>query len=337
MADFDIFELGEVVLQSQMTLRRGWLAYKTHGTLNAKRDNGVLLPSYYGGSHIHYGPLLGQDRSLNPAKYFIIAPNLLGNGLSSSPSNTPPPFDRVRFPRVTLYDNVLCQERLVREKFGIEQLALVAGFSMGGQQAFHWGAIFPDKVKRLLPWCGSTKTSKQNFVFLEGIKAAIMADAEWRDGWYDSPPKKGLRAMARVYAGWFVSHAFYREEKYRELGASSLEDFLVAQEERRLLVDANDLLTMLDSWQQADISNNPIYSGDLKMALNAITARTVVMPCETDMYFAPADNAFEVAHIPKAELKPIASIWGHLAGSPGSNVADTAYLDRAIGELLSID
>jgi homoserine O-acetyltransferase/O-succinyltransferase len=39
--------------------------------------------------------------ALDPAKYFIVIPNMLGNGLSSSPSNTPPPYDRARFPNVT--------------------------------------------------------------------------------------------------------------------------------------------------------------------------------------------------------------------------------------------
>ena len=336
-SDFEVFDLGDFVLQSQMTLRQGHLAYKTYGTLNARRDNCVLLPSYYGGKHSNYEPLFEQGRVLGSGKYFIIAPNMLGNGLSSSPSNTPPPLDRVRFPRVSLYDNVIAQERLVREKFGIEELALVAGFSMGAQQAYHWGAIFADRVKRLLPWCGSAKTSKHNFVFLEGIKAAITADAEWKEGWYDSPPKKGLRAMARVYAGWFVSQAFYRDELYREMGAASVEDFLVAQEGRRLQGDANDFLTMLDAWQRADISDNPIYRGDFERALRSITARTLVMPCETDMYFPPADNRIEVDKIPRAEFKPIPSIWGHMAGSPGSNPVDTAFLDEAIRDLLLSD
>ncbi len=141
--------------------------------------------------------------------------------------------------------------------------------------------------------------------------------------------------MARVYAGWFVSQAFYREEAYKQMGAASVEDFLVMQEGRRLSGDANNFLAMLWSWQHADISANPIYNGDFTRALGAIKAQTIVMPSQTDLYFPPDDNALEVGHMPRAELRPISSIWGHMAGSPGVNPEDTACIDRALKELLA--
>src|SRR5262249_19540742 len=236
---------------------------------------------------------------------------------------------------VTLYDNIMCQHRLVTEQFGIERVKLVTGFSMGAQQAFHWGALFPDMVERILPWCGSAKTSRHNFVFLEGAKAAITADDAWQGGWYEQQPSKGLRAMARVYSGWVVSQAFYREELYLQTGASSLEDFLIMAEGSRLSGDANNFLAMLWSWQHADISANALYNGDFGRALGAITARAIVMPCQTDLYFPPEDNALEVRHMPHAELRPIPSLWGHMAGRPGANPADTAYVDQALKELLA--
>jgi homoserine O-acetyltransferase/O-succinyltransferase len=335
MTDYDVFALGDVVLQSGLTLRDARLAYKTHGILNRQRDNVIVMPTFYGAQHMQYAPMIGAGKALDPERYFIVIPNMFGNGLSSSPSNTPPPFDRVRFPAVTLYDNVLCQHRLLVEHFGIERVALVAGFSMGAQQAFHWGALFPDMVERILPWCGSAKTSRHNFVFLEGVKAALTADAAWQGGWYETPPTRGLRAMGRVYAGWIVSPGFYRQEAYLQMGASSLEDFLVLQEGRRLASDANNLLAMLWSWQQADISANSRYAGDLGRALGSITAKAIVMPSQTDLYFTAEDIAAEAAQMPQAEFRPIPSIWGHLAGSPGVNPQDVAYLDNALRELLS--
>jgi homoserine O-acetyltransferase len=336
MVDYDMFELGDVVLQSGLTLREARLAYRTYGTLNSRKDNVIVIPTFYGGQHMQYEPLIGPGMALDPQQYFMVIPNMFGNGLSSSPSNTPPPYDRARFPPVTLYDNVLCQQRLLTERFGIERLALVAGFSMGAQQTFHWGALFPDMVERILPWCGSAKTSPHNFVFLEGVKAALTADDAWQGGWYDTPPAKGLRALARVYAGWFVSQAFYRQGLYRHMGAASVEDFLIMQEGRRLASDANNLLAMLWSWQHGDISANPLYEGNIVRALGAIKARAVVMPSQTDLYFPPEDNAWEVSHMPHAELRPIPSLWGHMAGSPGVNPDDTRFLDAALRELLAL-
>ena len=92
------------------------------------------------------------------------------------------------------------QQRLLAEVFGIERVALVYGFSMGAQQAFHWAALFPDRVERIAPICGSAKTSADNFVFLEGFKAALTADPVWPDGGFATPPTRGFQAMGRVYA-----------------------------------------------------------------------------------------------------------------------------------------
>src|SRR5438445_2184344 len=92
----------------------------------------------------------------------------------------------------------------------------------------YWGALYPDQVERICVVCGSAKTAPHNFVFLEGLKAALTADPLWRDEWFAEKPMRGLRAFARIYAGWGLRQAFYREETCRSLRNPSLEDLLVA-------------------------------------------------------------------------------------------------------------
>lgn len=335
--DYEIFELGSVQLQSGATLRDCKLAYKTYGTLNSKKDNVIVYPTWYSGQHIENEWLIGEGMALDPKNYFIIIPNMLGNGLSSSPSNMPEPYNASRFPNVTAYDNVRIQHRLITEQFGIERVKLVTGWSMGALQTFHWGCLYPDMVERILPFCGSSKCSRHNFVFLEGVKAALTADAAWNNGWYKEKPEKGLRAMARVYAGWGFSQAFYREQlDIKTLGYSSLEDFLVAFWEGFFLPkDANNLLTMLWTWQHGDISANPQFNGNLDKALGAIKAKALVMPGQTDLYFPSEDSQYEVSKMPNAEIRPIPSIWGHFAGGPGVNPVDVKFLDKCLKELLA--
>ena len=217
MADYSIFEAGDVVLQSGLTYRNARLAYKTHGTLNAAKSNAIVYPTSFGAQHTDLEWQIGEGKALDPSKYFIVIINKFGNGLSSSPSNTPPPFDRGRYPQFTMTDNVRVQQRLMQEVFGIERVCLVYGFSMGAQQAFHWGALFPDRVERIAPICGSAKTSPHNFVFLEGVKAALIADPAWQDGWFATQPVRGFQAFGRVYAGWGLS----RPSTARRCGASS--------------------------------------------------------------------------------------------------------------------
>ena len=333
--DYEIFDLGDVPLQRGATLRNARLAYKTYGKLDADKGNVIVYPTWYSGQHYDNEWLIGPGMALDPEKYFIIVPNMLGNGLSSSPSNTPEPYNLSRFPDITLYDNVRLQHRLVTEKFGIERIALVTGWSMGPQQTNQWGCLYPDMVQRIAAFCGSAKTAPHNIVFLEGVKAALTADTAWNGGWYATPPSKGLRAVGRVYAGWGLSQPFYMQELWRELGFSSLEDFLVGFWEGFFLQkDANNLLAMLWSWQHGDISDNPVFKGDFKKALGAIKARAIVMPAERDLYFPVADNEWEVSHMPNAECRPIPGVWGHFAGG-GSSPADTRFIDTALKELLS--
>lgn len=333
--DFQDFDAGPVVLDSGRTHRGTRLAYQTYGTLNAERSNAILFPTPYGGHHTDIEWMIGAECALDPTRYFIVIPNMFGNGLSSSPSNATPPADGNRWPNFTVADNVRVQRRLLHEVFGIERLALAVGWSMGGMQAYHWAALYPGAVQRLAVMCGAAKTSPHNQVFLEGVKATLTADAHYQDGRFVGFPERGLRAMGRVYAGWGMSQTFYRDELWRQAGFSSLEDYLVVNWEGNYLRrDPGNLLAMLWTWQHADISANALYNRDLRAALGAITARALIMPGSTDLYFQVEDSRREVAHMPNAELRVIPSEWGHRAGMPSQNPADARFLNDALRELL---
>lgn len=331
---FQRFAAGDVQLQSGQVLRKASLAYQTYGTLNAMRDNAVVLPSYYTGNHGGYEPMIGPGNIFDTRRYFIVAPNLFGNGLSTSPSNATPAQRGADFPLVTVYDNVACQQRLLAETFGIESVRLVAGWSMGASQAFHWAAAYPKQVAAILPWCGAARCSPHNWLFLDGVKAALQADPVFAGGRYRKPPVAGLKAFAHVYCGWAFSQTFFRRALYRELGFASIAGMLEAWEEEHLAWDANNLLSKLATWQHTDLGHHPDFDGDFARALGAIRARAIVMPCRSDLYFPPEDSVLEVAAMANAQLRVIESHWGHCAGGPGRNAPDMRVLDAAVQELL---
>ncbi|MCY4397149.1 MAG: alpha/beta fold hydrolase [Rhodospirillaceae bacterium] len=334
--DYDVFELGPVTLQHGATLPDARLAYKTYGALNEAGDNAIVMPTFYTGTHIRNEGYLWAVPALNSARYFIVSIDMFGNGLSSSPSNTAPPFDGPRFPTVTLFDNIACQHRLLTEALGVKRIALVLGWSMAGCQAYQWGAQYPHMVDAILPFCASARTSPHNKVFLEGVKAALIADGAFAGGDYTAPPEAGLRAFGRVYAGWAYSQTFYRERLHRDLGFETWEELLLDWERDHLDWDANDLLAKLRTWQLGDIAANERYRGDFKAALGAIRARAILVPCTTDLYFPPADNAIEVGHMPNASLRPYESAWGHcVASSSRKNSGFLRFLDACISELLA--
>jgi len=330
-----IFELGDTPLDGGSTLPNAKLAFATYGTLNTARDNVIVFPTWYTGTHADLEWLIGDGRPLDTTKYFVVAPSLFGNGLSSSPSNTPPPFDRGRFPRVSIQDNVRAQHRLMSEHFKVARIRLVIGGSMGAFQAYQWGLSYPDLVERIAPMCGAARVSPHCYVFLEGAKAALTTDPAFAGGDYAQQPAAGMRAMARVWAGWGLSQAFYREGLYKRMGFADVDGFLSGFWEafwQRL--DANNLLCQLHTWQAADLGKTPGHGGDLARALGAIRARAVLLPGETDLYFPPADMAWEAEQMREAVFRPIPGPWGHLSEA-GIDPACSAFIGAALRELLA--
>ena len=184
ISEYEIFNLGDFEFQCGAVLPNAKLAYKTLGTLNKDKSNVILLPHPVGGTHENSERIYleGENRAISPEKHFIIAPNMFGNGLSSSPSNTSPPFDGPNFPAVTIFDNVEAQHKLLTEGLGISKISLVTGFSMGGLQTFHWADMFPDIVENLVPSCGTAKCSGHNWLFLESLATAIAVDPVFDNG-----------------------------------------------------------------------------------------------------------------------------------------------------------
>ena len=335
MNDYSEFSINDFKLQSGIVLPRLTLAYKTYGELNETRDNAVILPTFYTGSHQRNEGYFGEGRAIDPKRHFVISINLIGNGISTSPSNAPSPHNGPDFPVVTLYDNIRAQHALVIEHLNVQSVALVTGWSMAGCQSFQWAAQYPELVKAIVPYCASAKTSVHNWVFLEGVKAALKADSHFDGGNYQTPPEAGLKAFGRVYAGWAYSQTFFRESMYQKLGFDSAEELLLDWEQDHLNWDANDLLAKLDTWQRGDISDNSIYNQDIQRALSSIKAKTIIISCSDDLYFRPEDNEREVAYIHGGRHECYSSPWGHCVASGANDLDFHNLLDRCIREVMN--
>jgi homoserine O-acetyltransferase/O-succinyltransferase len=310
------------------------VVYQTYGELNGDRTNAILYPTSYGAQHSDIDWLIRPDGILDPTKWFIIIPNMFGNGLSTSPSNSNCGLAETGF-WFSHLDNVRAQQILLQEKFGIDRLALVYGWSMGAQQAYHWGALYRDRVDRIAALCGTARTTDHNRIFLQSLRLALTADSAWNGTRFEQMPDRGFRAFARIYASWAASQAFYRAGIYRDLGYETLEDYLVqAWEAGYRKRDPHNLLAMLDTWLRCDVSDNPTYQGDYPAALGAIQAKTLVLPGQTDLYFTAEDCAAEAALIPDAIYYKIPSIWGHRAGNPYQNPEDAEFIRSHIHPFL---
>lgn len=190
-------------------------------------------------------------------------------------------------------------------------------------------------IKRAVVICGSAKTSGHNYAFLEGPTSALIASHDYDQGRYREKgvkPTQGLKAFGRAYAAWLTSPEWFRQELWKNLGAKSLQDWLYPSEASFESWDAEDLLVLARMWQAGDIGT-VAGDGDYKKALEQITAKVLVMPCQTDQYFPPEDGENEAKYLKNGTFDPIPSIWGHIAGG-GANPDDVKWMDEKISSFM---
>ncbi|TWT25285.1 alpha/beta fold hydrolase [Planomicrobium sp. CPCC 101110] len=334
---YEIYELGDFELEEGGAIPDCKLAYATHGKLNEEKNNVILIPTWFSGTSKDWEPYIGEGRALDPTDYFIIIINQMGNGLSSSPHNSPDPISMSNFPKVRIGDDVRAQHRFITEKFGIEELALVVGGSMGAQQTYEWAVRYPDMVKRAAPIAGTAKNTIHDFLFTQTLMDAITSDPGWNGGNYSSHTEvaDGLKRHADIWAVMGFCTEFFKQEKWDLLGVGTVEELVEGFLEPFFqMMDPNALLTMGWKWQRGDVSRHT--EGDLAKALSRIKAKVYVMPIDTDMFFPPSDCEPEQKLVPNSELRVITSIAGHFGLFGGEGEAYHGQIDRHLKELLAV-
>lgn len=329
--DYEIFNLGNFKLESGVILPNAKISYITHGKLNKRKDNLILVPSAYLGDHHGFDYLIKPGKALDPEKYFIVATDMFQNGLSSSPSNTESPYNGPNFPLINIRDNVNAVYRLITEVFKVKKIKAVVGFSMGAQQAFQWGVSYPKFTQKIVGIAGSAVEYPHGKVRLEGFISAIEADSSFKNGNYTTQPEKGLRAGGAHWSSWGWSQEWFRKELYKEMGLKNIDEVINWFEEFVLTWDANNLIALARTWQNNNIGNTPGFKGDYKKALGSIKADVLYMPSETDMYFHIDALKNEAKFIPRVNLKIIPSLWGHIAGA-GFAKEDADFINKQIIE-----
>ena len=317
------------------------LAFKVHGPPIGQGAGIVLHPTSFDAVHNELEYQIGPGQTLDTARYTVIVPNLLGNGVSYSPSLIDPAAGLP--PLFSVRDNVRAQRELL-EHLGVgcskeAPLDLVYGYSMGALQAYEWAVAWPESVRRIAAVCGAARCGELNRVFLGSIEAALKADAAWdaAAGRFTRPPTRGLAAFGSIYAGWGVGSSWYTEAEYARAGFASAEDFV----ERSYLpafanCDADDLLSQIRTWRDADVAVHT--GGDLRAALGRVRARVLLMPCDQDRYFTLGEAEREAALLgDRCVFRPIVSAAGHRAGDPHRPElgAEATWIRRHVYELLA--
>jgi homoserine acetyltransferase len=287
--------------------------------------------------------------------YHVVVVAMLGNGESSSSSNT------ADFPQPQYQDCINAYNELFTKHLGVHELEAVVGFGMGGQQAYYWMCIRPGFVKNAVVVCSSARTSAYNHMLLDATEAALLCSVGYEMGkskQQDTVSQKGMHAYGKVTCAPSLSAAWFRDEVFRTvLGLKNIGQFMEQWE--RLYDDwsATDLLALVRMWQCGNVGTLRA-DGDYAKALEDIETRVLVIASTTDIYFSwvlfsvidfrslPVytvtdtddntrlqDAEIEIKHLKRGELAILDTIWGHIAGS-GTNKEDTVWMDKTIAEFL---
>jgi homoserine O-acetyltransferase/O-succinyltransferase len=314
--------LGDWPLQCGHTIPQAHIRCVCIGELNADRSNLILVPTSYGARPDDLAWLAGPV--LDPQRWCIVIAGLFGNGSSASPSHGAMGLAEQGWV-VSHHDNVAAQRRMLQERFDIERLPLIYGWSMGAQQAYQWAVDHPGMVERICCVAGTARTSPHNRLFCLSLRQALTADRHWNGAGFDAPPEQGLRTYALIYASWAASQPFFRT--IDEPVEQHVEQHWLPHYRRH---DPRDLIAMLDTWLAHDVAEG----GELAAVLGRIQARAAVVACSHDLYFPLDDLAAEAAAIPGAALHVITSVLGHRAGNPHSSPVEQRQLRSIVDQLL---
>jgi len=300
-------ELGACNLENGQQIIGCRLGYRTFGKLNADRSNAVVLPSYFSGTSADLAGFVGADQLFDPSKYFVIAVDAFGDGVSSSPSNSaaqPGPL----FPAFTIRDMVSAEYRLARETLGIKHLRAVTGFSMGGMQTFEWMVDYPAFIDVAIPIVGSPRLTGYDLLLWHAEEDAMHSDPAWQNGHYAQRPPLG--AVEALHDMHLTTPANYSRAHPPEEFAA---DYSAYYAKGILPFDANDWLSQLEAMIHHDVSHNEV-SGIRSMAdaESRVKARVLVVVAAQDHMVNPLP-AEDFAKAIGARVFVLDSDYGHIS------------------------
>jgi homoserine O-acetyltransferase len=276
-------DLGHCTLDSGQTINHCRVGYRTFGTLNAAGDNAVLMPTWLNGRTEDLLSLVGstpsKTRLIDTTKFYVVLLDALGDGVSSSPSNSDDQ-KRADFPEITERDMVRAEYRAVTEVLHLKHAHAVVGISMGGEQTFEWAVTYPEFFDLAVPIIGTPQPTSYDLLSHTIAEDAMLADPDYKDGKYGE--KQPALKLANELLMMQLSTPQFRVEH------TERKDFSALLEEARNpeRQDANDRM-----WQlKAVLAHDVLRGKSMDEVAKATRAKWLVIVSAHDhsVYPGPA-------------------------------------------------
>jgi homoserine O-acetyltransferase len=274
-----IANLGTCPLASGQVILDCRIGYRIFGSLDAARDNAVIVPTWLNGRSEDLVPLFSPNRTpqslVDTSKFYGIAFDAFGDGVSSSPSNSPRQ-PGTAFPAFTMEDMARAQFRVVTEVLGLTHIHAAVGLSMGAHQVFAWAVLYPKFLDLAVPIVGSPQPTPYDLLSKQIVIDAIHSDPAWLDGHYTTqPPLKLANALGTL----IVSAPAYRNGQTTRAGFPSW----LSQIEAPQRQDANDRLSQL----QAILAHDVLHGRTITEAAHATPVKFLIIVAAQDRMVTP--------------------------------------------------
>jgi len=312
-------DLGICKLTSGRQIQNCRIGYRVWGKLNADRSNAVLFPSWLAGTTAQLPYAVGAEGLIDPARFYVIAVDALGDGVSSSPSNSATQHGP-DFPAITIQDMVNAEHRMVTEKLDLRHLHAVVGISMGAHQVFEWMVDYPSFMDVAIPILGSPRPNSRDLVLHFAYEDAIRSDPAWQHGRYTKPPPAGA-AEVLIQMNLTTPANYARTHPLDQFGAV----YNGYMTRGILPFDANDLLAQVDAIIHLDVA----HGGSLADAAKRVKAKVLVVSSAQDHIVNP-QPALDFAALIGARTLVLEGDCGHNANNCEAgtlNPAVRAFLD----------
>jgi len=293
--------LGDFKLESGEVIRDCHVGYRTYGHLNANRSNAILFPTWFGGTSKELEDYFGPGKLVDTSVYYVIGADALGNGVSTSPSNSRQQ-PHMKFPGISIRDMVNSQYLLLTEKLQIPHLRAVMGDSMGGMQTFQWMVSYPDFMDYAIPIVGSPRLNSYELTLFQLQLDAIRNDPAWNHGEYTQQP--GVTEIAEAEALTLTTPRNYNHEVSRDKFRDAIEE----SKKDVASIDANNRMRQAEAMMAHDVSAP--YGGSMERAAARVKAKVLVIIDVHDHMVTP-QAALDFASLLHAKVISLESDCGH--------------------------
>lgn len=305
-------------LESGKEIKDVEIAYHTYGSLNENKDNVIwVCHALTANSDVFdwWKGLFGENCLFNPNDHFIICANVLGShyGTTSplSINNTTGQPYYLSFPEFTVRD-LAALHKILADYLELEQIVMVIGGSLGGQQCMEWAILEPARIKKLVLIATNAQHSAWGIAFNESQRLAITADRTF----YSQTPdggSKGLKAARsfallsyRTYETYATTQLEINPDKVTDFKASSYQNY-----QGQKLVNRYNAYSYWYLTKAMDSHNVGRKRGTVEDALKQIKAKTLVIGIPNDVLFPVTEQQFLARHIPNAQFTELNSFYGH--------------------------